>query len=285
MVAPKKQTSKQRFIWPIVGIIIVAVIAIGIMKLSNKHVATVSKTSQQKKLTILTYANWNPFEYVKNGKVVGFDLDLLKALSKEAGYEYTVKNTGWDAMFTQLRSGSVDAAISGITITPDRQKSYSFSKPYFVSRQAIVAKKDNTSIKTALDLKGKKVAVQTGSTGQAAAESILGKHNSNISADNGGTTNLQVVHGQVEAAIGDETTVTKYVASNPSYNLKIIYDDKNFNPEYFGMMFPKKSPYRTKYNAALKKIVNNGDYTKIYLKWFDSKPALNLIKEQQGGAK
>lgn len=284
MVAPKKKQSKQKIVWSVVGIIIVAVFVIGIVNMSNNKKVS-SEKNKTKKLSILTYANWNPFEFVNNGKVVGFDLDLLKALSKEAGYDYTVKNTGWDAMFTQLHSGSVDAAISGITITSDRQKSYDFSNPYFVSRQAIVTKKDNTSIKTALDLKGKKIAVQTGSTGQAAAESILGKHNSNISADNGGTTNLQVVHGQATAAIGDETTVTKYVASNPSYNLKIIYDDKNFKPEYFGMMFPKNSPYRSDYNTALKKIIDNGEYTKIYLKWFDNKPALNLIKARQGGSK
>lgn len=279
MVAPKKKNNQQKIVCPVLGIIVVAVIAIGLLKITSQN-TTISST-KQKELTVLTYANWNPFEYVRNGKVVGFDLDLLKALSKEAGYQYTVKNTGWDAMFTQLHSGTVDAAISGITITPDRQKSYDFSNPYFVSRQAIVVKKSNTSIKTALDLKGKKVAVQTGSTGQSAAESILGQHNSKISADKGGTTNLQVVHGQVDASIGDETTVTKYVNSNPSYQLKIIYDDRNFKPEYFGLMFPKKSVYRSDYNKALKALIDNGQYTKIYSKWFKNKPALNLIKEQQ----
>ena len=112
-------------------------------------------------------------------------------------------------------------------------------KPYFVSRQAIIVKKTDTVIKNATDLKNKKVAVQLGSTGEEAAESILGKNSSNISKDKGGTTFLQVVHGQADAAIGDETTVKKYVASNPSYKLKVIYDDKNFEPEYFGLMFTK----------------------------------------------
>ena len=71
------------------------------------------------------------------------------------------------------------------------------------------------------------------------------------------------------------------MASNPSYKLKVIYDDKNFEPEYFGLMFTKNSKYRSTYNAALKKIIDNGEYTKIYEKWFGSKPPLDVIKSQQ----
>lgn len=278
MVAPRQKKSHNNIVYIVLGVVIVGIV-IGTTKLVG-HSAT-TKSKSEKKISVLTYANWNPFEYIKNGKVVGFDLDILKSLSKEAGYQYTIKNTGWDSMFTQLNSGSADAAISGITITKDRQKTYSFSKPYFVSRQAIIVKKTDTVIKNATDLKNKKFAVQLGSTGEEAAESILGKNSSNISKDKGGTTFLQVVHGQADAAIGDETTVKKYVASNPSYKLKVIYDDKNFEPEYFGLMFTKNSKYRSTYNAALKKIIDNGEYTKIYEKWFGSKPSLDVIKSQQ----
>lgn len=172
MVAPRQKKSHNNIVYIVLGVVIVGIV-IGTTKFVG-HSAT-TKSKSEKKISVLTYANWNPFEYIKNGKVVGFDLDILKSLSKEAGYQYTIKNTGWDSMFTQLNSGSADAAISGITITKDRQKTYSFSKPYFVSRQAIIVKKTDTVIKNATDLKNKKVAVQLGSTGEEAAESILAR--------------------------------------------------------------------------------------------------------------
>ena len=73
-----------------------------------------------------------------------------------------ISDAGWEAIFEQIRTGQADAAISGITITDDRKATYLFSKPYFVSRQAILIRKDGSpfpaSAKDLMD--GKTVAVQ-----------------------------------------------------------------------------------------------------------------------------
>jgi polar amino acid transport system substrate-binding protein len=240
-----------------------------------------SSANSQRSVKILTYANWNPFEYVKNGKVVGFDVDLIKYLSKEAGYTYTIKNSSWDSMFTQLQNKQADIGISGITITKDRKKTFEFSNPYFVSRQSIVAKQ-NSEVKSATDLDGQKVVVQTGSTGQEAAQKIFGKNSANILKSSSGVTYQMVIHGQAMASIGDDTSNKKFVAANQQDGLKVIEDNSSFEPEYFGIMFPKGSKYKNAYDKALTKAIKNGTYSKIYKKWFDVKPdTTELLKNNE----
>lgn len=235
-----------------------------------------SSANSQRSVKILTYANWNPFEYVKNGKVVGFDVDLIKYLSKEAGYTYTIKNSSWDSMFTQLQNKQADMGISGITITHDRKKTFDFSNPYFVSRQSIVAK-ENSGVTSATDLNGQKVVVQTGSTGQEAAQKIFGKNSSNILKSSSGVTYQMVIHGQAMASIGDDTSNKKFVAANQQDGLKVIEDNSSFEPEYFGIMFPKGSKYKKAYDQALKKAIKNGTYSTIYKKWFGVSPDTNEL--------
>ena len=131
-------------------------------------------SSSEGHVHIVTHANWNPFEYLKDGKIRGFDIDLIEEASKRAGLTPDITDAGWEAIFEQIRTGQADAAVSGITITDDRKKTYLFSKPYFVSRQAILVRED-TDISCAKDLMdGKTVAVQNGSTGQEALEKLMG---------------------------------------------------------------------------------------------------------------
>lgn len=146
---------------------------------------------------VVTHANWNPFEYMKDGKITGFDVELITEAAKKAGLTVDISDAGWEAIFEQIRTGQADAAISGITITDDRKATYLFSKPYFVSRQAILIREDE-SISSAKDLMdGKTVAVQNGSTGQEALEKLMGKNNPAIKKTPMSSTML--IGGQVDA--------------------------------------------------------------------------------------
>ena len=76
---------------------------------------------------VVTHANWNPFEYMKDGKITGFDVELITEAAKKAGLTVDISDAGWEAIFEQIRTGQADAAISGITITDDRKATYLFS--------------------------------------------------------------------------------------------------------------------------------------------------------------
>ncbi|MFT8457576.1 MAG: basic amino acid ABC transporter substrate-binding protein [Liquorilactobacillus ghanensis] len=260
---------KKGLIFGVLAVIFVLVIIFALKNVVNG--SSKDTSNKVKTVKVLTYANWNPFEYIKNGKLVGFDIDFIKALSKEENLKVQIKNASWEGMFTQLQQKKADLGISGITITKDREKTFNFSKPYFVSYQSIVVPQ-NSTVKKASDLKNLKIAVQTGSTGQDAAQKLFGKHDSKILATQSGVTYQMVVHGQANAAIGDNTSNEKFLQRNKNYKLKIVKDTKSFSPEYFGIMFPKNSPYKDKYNKAIKKLINNGEYKKIYKKWFGVNP-------------
>lgn len=247
---------------------------------SNGEVDVVTSNSKGK-LKVLTYANWNPFEYLDKGELVGFDIDLIKALAEEAGYECEIKNSGWDEMFTEITNNTADLGISGITITDSRKETYDFSNPYFVSRQSMIVKSDS-DIKSGADLvNGKVIGVQNGSTGQEAAEKLLGDKNENIKQYKSGLQYMELINNNIDAAIGDDTSNKEFVKNNSDKDLVIIQDEETFEPEYFGLMFSKDSALKTEFDEALIKLYDNGTYTEIYKKWFNVEPDIDELKSAE----
>jgi ABC-type amino acid transport substrate-binding protein len=239
-----------------------------------------SKDSK-KTLRVVTAAEYAPFEYMENGKVVGFDVDLVKAVAKEAGYEVKVEHVGWDPIFVEIEGKRADFAASAITINDDRKQSYDFATPYFLSTNKILVK-EGSPIKTGADLKDKKVAVQNATTGQSAAESILGKNSENIKKYDAIPLGImELKTGGVDAVVADNTVVEEYVKNNPNDKLKVIEDEKAFEAEFYGYLFPKGSKLTAEIEVALKAVIDNGTYTKIYKEWFGVEPDLEKLKAQQ----
>ncbi|MCQ6266531.1 basic amino acid ABC transporter substrate-binding protein [Fictibacillus sp. WQ 8-8] len=235
--------------------------------------------SPSEKLVVGTDAAYAPFEYLKDGKIVGFDVDLLKAVMKEAKLDYKLKNTGWDPLFTSLQSEQVQAGISAITINDDRKKSYDFSSPYFESINKILTK-EGSPIKSVDDLKGKKVSVQNGTTGQAALEKKFGKENTNVKKYDSNVLAIQaLISGEVDAVVADNTVVDEYAKNNPDKKLSVVNDKTNFESEFYGIAFPKGSKDKAKVDKALKKVIADGTYTKIYKQWFKVEPNLDVLKK------
>ncbi|MCF6136824.1 basic amino acid ABC transporter substrate-binding protein [Pseudalkalibacillus berkeleyi] len=233
-----------------------------------------------KKLEVVTDAAYAPFEYMDKGEITGFDIDFLNAVMKEAGYESEFKNIGWDPLFAEIQGEKADLAISAITINEERKESFDFSTPYFESTNMILVPEDS-DIKSAEDLKGKKVAVQNGTTGQAAVESILGKNHKNIKKfENNTLAIMELIQGGADAVVADNTVVIEYAKNNPDKKLKTIKDEKNFESEFYGLMFPKGSDLKADFDKAVKEVINNGTYSEIYKEWFGDEPDLEALKKQ-----
>lgn len=245
---------------------------------TSNDAASGNESSEKEKLIIGTDAAFAPFEYMDKGEIVGFDIDFIDAVLKEAGYEYEVRNVGWDPLFPSIENGDVDFGLSGISITPDRLKTYDFSSSYFESALMIVAP-EGTDIKTANDLEGKLVGVQNGTTGQGAVEKLLGENNKNIKKYE--TTALAIMamkNGDVAAVVTDNTVANEYVENNPDDKFVTISDKENFEPEYYALMFKKDNELRNELDKAIKSVIDNGTYTKIYEEWFGSTPNVDALK-------
>ncbi|MGM7724026.1 basic amino acid ABC transporter substrate-binding protein [Metabacillus sp. Hm71] len=236
---------------------------------------------KKEKLRVVTEANYAPFEYQDKGEVVGFDIDFIKAVAEEAGYEVEVVNVGWDPLFVEIKDKIADIGLSAITINDDRKQTYDFSVPYFLSTNKILVPEDS-DIKSAEDLKGKVIAVQTGTTGQEAVDSIVGKNNPNVKKfENNNLAIMELNSGGADAVVADNTVVEEYVENNPDKKLKVVEDADNFAAEYYGLMFPKGSELKAEFDEAINKILDNGKYTEIYNEWFGSDPDIENLKAQQ----
>ena len=109
-----------------------------------------------------------PFEYINEaGEPEGFDVDLIRAIAAEMGFAVNLINTNWDGIIPSLLGGNSDLIISAMTITEERQKSVTFSDPYFEATQ-FIAVPIGSDITGLVDLAGKKIGVQNQTTGDIA---------------------------------------------------------------------------------------------------------------------
>lgn len=156
-------------------------------------------------LAICTHLPYKPFEYQEDSKVVGFDPDLLNLLAKDLGVTQNVVNIEW----SQITSGAAFAAkkcdlgMVAMTITEERRKALAISDPYLDSDQALLIKR-NSPCRSLVDLMGKKVGVQAGTTGQKYAAEQAKRYGFTVVVfDDLALQTSNVVSGRVDAAIND----------------------------------------------------------------------------------
>jgi ABC-type amino acid transport substrate-binding protein len=162
---------------------------------SNDKKAADSK----KELIVGTNPSFAPFEFTdkKDGKVQGFDIDLINALAKKAGYEkVTIKSIAFDGLIPSLESGNIDVSITGMSITDARKQKVNFTDPYYESGLMALVKKDNDAIKNLDDLKGKTIAVQIGTTGAKYAENHRGRQGQDLRQQRSGLPGTEERRGR-----------------------------------------------------------------------------------------
>jgi ABC-type amino acid transport substrate-binding protein len=216
-----------------------------------------------------TDAQFPPFEKQEgNGEITGFDVDILKAVAKAGGFEVQLKHTGWDPLFEGIDRGKLDAGISAITITEERKKKYDFTEPYFDAKQLILVPA-NSQVKTLKDLAGKKIGVQSATTGEAVVQDAFGKTYEGIKGydDIAGAIN-DLQNGRLDAVVVDNAVVTEYIKKLGSDKFKLV-EDPSIKPEQYGMMVKKgNKKVLDLLNSGLKKIKEDGTYDKIYNQYF-----------------
>lgn len=229
-------------------------------------------SSGKKIVKIGSETTFPPFEFQdeKTGEYVGFDIDLAKAVFAKAGYEPQIVNTQFDGLIPALNAGTIDAIVSGMQITEERSQKVLFSKPYYESGQNILIRLDNNTIKNWNDLEGKKIGVQIGTTGAAEAKkvpnAIIREFNNTSEA------NLELKAGGVDAVV-NSVPVNAYYLKNGggSKDAKMVGDVHR--ALFCGIAVKKDNTEMIdRVNKALDEIKQNGEYDKIYEKWFGKKP-------------
>lgn len=216
-----------------------------------------------------TDAAYAPFESQNEKKeIVGFDMDVLKAVAVKAGIEIKFFNTPWEGIFETLKTGDRDIIISAVTITPERKQTMDFSEPYFEAKQLIAVAQNSKIVKFA-DLKTKKVGVQTGTTGDEAVQKLQGKTSPSIKRFESTPLAIkELLNSGIEAVVADNGVVVNFLANNKGAKLKTI-DDASFEKEFYGIAVKKgNKELLDKLNKGLATIKADGTYAAIHKKYF-----------------
>ena len=127
---------------------------------------TVASIQKAGKLDIATSPDFPPFESLTaDGSVEGIEIEIMELICKELGVELEIKQMDFDSVLPGVQAGKFTVGVSGISVTPAREKNTLFSVPYCLAAQAIVVTSDST-ITCKADLEGKTVSVQTGTTAE-----------------------------------------------------------------------------------------------------------------------
>lgn len=228
-----------------------------------------SGSAAGKSLTIAVEGTYPPFEFQsETGELQGFDVDLMNAIAQEAGFTIKYQNLPFAGMIPALQAQTIDAAVAAMTITEERAKVVSFSRPYFKSGLAIATNNNNQNITSFDSLKNKKIAVQIGTTGAQKAEAIPGAEVRSF--DDAPTAIRELLNGNVDALLHDQPVILYAINSGDVKGVKVV--GELLTEEYFGFPTPKNSPNLTLINQGLAAVLKNGTYNQLYQKWFGVQP-------------
>lgn len=247
---------------------IIAVMALSIAGCNNK-----SQDAMDKETLIIGFDDtFVPMGFKdNNGKIVGFDIDLAKEVSKIIGKQVTFQPIDWSMKESELNSGKIDLIWNGYSITKERKEKVNFTNPYLENRQVIITLV-NSKINSKVDLKGMNVGAQN----QSSAVDAINKEEELLKTFKDGkvytfeTNNealMDLEAKRIDAVVADEILARYYINKKGEGKFKILNDD--FGDESYGVGIRKgDEELLEKLNEAFEDIKKDGTAKKVSEKWF-----------------
>ncbi|MFD4180385.1 amino acid ABC transporter substrate-binding protein/permease [Rhodococcus sp. NPDC058514] len=222
-----------------------------------------AQSDPDKTYVIATDVTFAPFEFQnEQGDFVGIDMDLLKAISEDQGFRYQVKPLGFNAAVQALQSRQVDGVIAGMSITDERKLVFDFSEPYFDSGVQMAVAKSNDDIESYEDLRGKRVAIKTGTEGAMFADSIKDRYGfTTVTFDDSASMYDDVKTGNSVAVFDDYPVLLYGIAQGNG--LKAVGEKEAGNSYGFAVSKGQNAELIEKFNAGLANLRASGQYDKI----------------------
>jgi cystine transport system substrate-binding protein len=231
---------------------------------AGDQLATIKKNGT---LNVGLEGTYPPFSLVgEDGKLTGFEVEFSEALAKELGVKVKLQATPWAGILAALDSKRLDVVVNQVTISDERKKKYDFSEPYTVSGiQALVQTKDVGTIKTAADLKGKKVGVGLGTNYEEwlkanVPDAIVKTY------DDDPTKYQDLRVGRIDAILVDRLAALELVAKTKD---KLAVSGEPFSRQESGIALRKGEPeLLDAINKAIDKLRADGTLAKLSDKYF-----------------
>ncbi len=217
-------------------------------------------------IKIATESSYKPFSYTDaDGKLIGYEIELVDALCAQMKAECEVISQDWDGLIPGLNAQKFDAAIAGMSITPERKEVVEFSDPYFHSGIILIGKKgDDISVE---GLEGQPVASQRSTV---ASQYLQDEHdNADIKLyDTQDNAYLDLTSGRVRAMMSDKVTGIDWLKTEAGKDYEVKGQEISTNDDAMGIAFRKGDPLVAKFNAALAELKANGTYDQITGSYF-----------------
>ncbi|GAX47178.1 hypothetical protein RsY01_776 [Lactococcus reticulitermitis] len=196
-------------------------------------------------LTVALNPEFAPFEFqvIKDGKntIVGSDIDLANEIGKVLGVTVKFQAMDFNNVLASVESGKADIAISGISATPERQKAYDFSTPYYTAKNVMIVQKSQANAYQSLQaFDGKKVAAQKGTVQEnIVTEQVKGSKL--VSLTKNGQMINELKNGTVSGVVFEEPIAKAYVAANPDLTIVSSIDFDSSKSDSYAIALPKNS--------------------------------------------
>lgn len=204
-----------------------------------------------------------PFEYEEDGEYKGIDVDLIRAIAENQGFEIELNPMDFGGIIPAVQAGQLDIAIAGMSITDERKEVVDFSDPYFEAGLTLVTAASNNEITSLEDLEGKRVVVKTGTTGAQFAEDNKDEYGFEITTLEDSPSMFQEVsNGNADVLIEDYPVIA-YAIAQSSLDLQIVGERLNGDNYGIAVLKGENADLLEKINAGLQELRDSGEYDEI----------------------
>lgn len=227
----------------------------------------VEEKVKQEEVVFATAPDGPPFTYKENGKLTGFDVELINEIAEKENMKVSWKEMKFNGIIPALQSQQVDGAVAAITIRDDRKEVVNFTDPYFESGLVLVTKTDST-IKSLEDLKGKTIVAKQGSSGLEKANELAKEYGAKVKVlEDEPTLYMDVQKGGADALVNDYPFVMSKLKLDSINDLQIV--GEKLTGEEYGIAITKENEELLKtFNEHLTEMKENGEYDAIYEEYF-----------------
>ncbi len=232
--------------------------------------STLNEILQRGELRVGMEPGYMPFEMKdKKGKIIGFDVDVVRKMAKDMGVKLKIVPTAWDGIIAGLLAGKYDIIVSGMTITQKRNLKINFANPYISIGQTMLVRESVAKGKSSwkeLDKPEYTIVTKLGVTGEIATRKMF-KHAKIRTFETEADAVQELLNGKADAFVYDKPYNAMFMAKRGGKG--IVFWDKDLTFEPLGWAVRKGDPdFLNWLDNFLNQIKHDGTYDKIYNKWF-----------------
>lgn len=218
-------------------------------------------------LTVCSDTPYEPFEFEgDDGEQTGYDIELLRAVADDAGLDLEVKDLPFEGILATLAAGDCDVVASAVTINDERKQEVDFTEPYFDADQSLLVRADEAeTYATLVGLKGQRIGVQSGTTGQTYAEEHTPEGAEIVSFEEAAEMFAALTSGDVAALLQDLPVNAYRATQEPAFVLTETFT----TGEQYGFAVAKGNESILEFlNGGLATLREDGRFDTIYATYF-----------------